>query len=172
MFGQLLSGLLLFVFLFSPILVEGQIAGVSPSKLVKEIVLHHSGPVAASDQLIKAHIRLKPGQPFNPKTTDEDITSLMGTNFFMNVRVRVEDTRDGVIVHYTLIGLPTVMEIRFDGNTGGRKFRDTKLRRKIRSRTGETLNGMRLAADKQLLVKEYQKAGYHQASVETQIERN
>ena len=49
MFGQLLSGLLLFVFLFSPILVEGQIAGVSPSKLVKEIVLHHSGPVAARD---------------------------------------------------------------------------------------------------------------------------
>ena len=172
MFGQLSSGLLLFVFLFLPNFVKGQTASGSPAKLVKQIVLHHSGPVAASDQLVKAHIRLKPGQPFNPKTTDEDITSLMGTNFFMNVRVRVEDTRDGVIVHYTLIGLPTVMELRFDGNVGGRKFRDSKLRRKIRSRTGETLNGLRLAADKQILIKEYQKAGYHEASVETQIERN
>ena len=172
MFGQLSTVLLLFVFLFLANVVKGQTASGSSAKLVKQIVLHHSGPVAASDQLVKAHIRLKPGQPFNPKTTDEDITSLMGTNFFMNVRVRVEDARDGVIVHYTLIGLPTVMEIRFEGNVGGRKFRGTKLRRKIRSRTGETLNGLRLASDKQILIKEYQKAGYHEASVETQIERN
>jgi hypothetical protein len=110
MFRQLSSGSLLFVFLFLPNFVKGQTASESSAKLVKQIVLHHSGPVAASDQLVKAHIRLKPGQPFNPKTTDEDITSLMGTNFFMNVRVRVEDARDGVIVHYTLIGLPTVMD--------------------------------------------------------------
>ena len=58
-----------------------------------------------------------------------------------------------------------VTELLFEGNTGGRKFRESKLRKKIRSRTGETLSRPRIFSDTRAILKEYQKGGYHQAKV-------
>ena len=164
--GQTLGQILLLALLLAPGLAKGQQpAVVAERNLVKEILLDHRGQQAASDELVKAHIRLKPGEPFDPTVTDNDIKSLMGTHFFRSVDITEENTSEGVIVRYILKGLPTVTEIRFAGNSG-RKFRHSKLMRKIRSRTGDTFNGMRLASDKQEIIKEYRKAGYHQATVE------
>ena len=56
--------------------------------------------------------------------------------FFENVYVTNKQVAGGVEVTYTLVGKPVVTEILFEGNTGGRKFKVNKLRKKIRSRTG------------------------------------
>jgi len=161
-----LGQVFLLALLLFPALGKGQQpAVVATSDLVKEIVLKHIGPRAASDEHILAHIRLREGKPFNKKVTDDDIKSLMGTHFFSTVRVTFEPDREGWTVNYILRGLPTVTEILFDGN-GGRKFRSKKLMRKIRSRVGDTFNGMTLASDRRAILKEYHKAGYQQATVE------
>ena len=144
----------------------GQISGPAPrALLVQKIIIQHEGQPAASEQLIRANIRLKAGGPYSRKASDDDIHNLRNTGFFENVYVTDKQVAGGVEVTYTLVGKPVVTEILFEGNTGGRKFKGNKLRKKIRSRTGETLNRPRIFSDTRLLQKEYQKGGYDQAKV-------
>ena len=144
----------------------GQISGPAPrAMLVQKIIIQHEGQPAASEQLIRANIRLKAGGPYSRKASDDDIHNLRNTGFFENVYVTDKQVAGGVEVTYTLVGKPVVTEILFEGNTGGRKFKGSKLRKKIRSRTGETLNRPRIFSDTRLLQKEYQKGGYDQAKV-------
>ena len=144
----------------------GQISGPAPrALLVQKIIIQHEGQPAASEQLIRANIRLKAGEPYSRKASDDDIHNLRNTGFFENVYVTDKQVAGGVEVTYTLVGKPVVTEILFEGNTGGRKFKGNKLRKKIRSRTGETLNRPRIFSDTRLLQKEYQKGGYDQAKV-------
>ena len=144
----------------------GQISGPGPkAPLVQKIIIQHEGQAAASEQLIRANIRLKAGGPYSRKASDDDIHNLRKTGFFENVYVTDKQVAGGVEVTYTLVGKPVVTEILFEGNAGGRKFKESKLRKKIRSRTGETLNRPRIFSDTRILLKEYQKGGYHQAKV-------
>ena len=144
----------------------GQISGPAPkAPLVQKIIIQHEGQAAASEQLIRANIRLKAGGPYSRKASDDDIHNLRKTGFFENVYVTDKQVAGGVEVTYTLVGKPVVTEILFEGNTGGRKFKESKLRKKTRSRTGETLNRPRIFSDTRILLKEYQKGGYHQAKV-------
>jgi outer membrane protein insertion porin family len=144
----------------------GQISGPAPrARLVQKIIIQHEGQPAASEELIRANIRLKAGGPYSLNASDDDIHNLRNTGFFENVYVTNKQVAGGVEVTYTLVGKPVVTEILFEGNTGGRKFKGNKLRKKIRSRTGETLNRPRIFSDTRLLQKEYQKGGYDQAKV-------
>lgn len=52
------------------------------------------------------------------------------TPVFENVYVTDKQVAGGVEVTYTLVGKPVVTEILFEGNTGGRKFKGNKLRKK------------------------------------------
>ena len=150
--------------------VHGQIAGPIPkASPVQKITLQHIGQAAASDALIHANIRLKLGDPYSRKASDDDIHNLRNTGFFENVYVTEKQVAGGVEVTYTLVGKPVVTELLFEGNTGGRKFRESKLRKKIRSRTGETLSRPRIFSDTRAILKEYQKGGYHQAKVEYEV---
>ena len=166
--GQALGQVFLLALLLFPALASGQQpAVVADRDLVKKITIQHIGPPAASNEYILAHIRLREGEPFRQSVINDDIESLMGTNFFLSVDVVYEEDRGlgGQVVRYLLRGQPTVTEIRFDGNSG-RKFRRSKLMRKMRSRVGDIFNGMALASDRRVIEKEYNKAGYHQAVVE------
>ena len=150
--------------------VRGQIAGPIPkASPVQKITLQHIGQAAASDALIHANIRLKLGDPYSRKASDDDIHNLRNTGFFENIYVTEKQVAGGVEVTYTLVSKPVVTEILFEGNTGGRKFRESKLRKKIRSRTGETLSRPRIFSDTRAILKEYQKGGYHQARVEYEV---
>ena len=150
--------------------VRGQIAGPIPkASPVQKITLQHVGQAAASDALIRANIRLRLGDPYSRKASDDDIHNLRNTGFFENVYVTEKQVAGGVEVTYTLVSKPVVTEILFEGNTGGRKFRESKLRKKIRSRTGETLSRPRIFSDTRAILKEYQKGGYHQARVEYEV---
>ena len=144
----------------------GQIGAPVPKGPVRKIIIQHEGQAVASDQLIRANIRLKAGEPYSRKASDDDIHNLRNTGFFENVYVTDKQVAGGVEVTYTLVGKPVVTEILFEGNTGGRKFKEKKLRKKIRSRTGETFNRPRIFSDTRTILKEYQKGGYHQAKVD------
>ncbi|MAE31441.1 MAG: outer membrane protein assembly factor BamA [Verrucomicrobiales bacterium] len=161
--GQALPAVLLLL-LNSPVL--GQVPRSLP---VKKITLQHIGQPAASDALIRANIRLKQGDTYSRKASDDDIHNLRNTGFFENVYVTEKQVAGGFEITYTLVGKPVVTEILFEGNSGGRKFREGKLRKKIRSRTGETLSRPRIFADTRALLKEYQKGGYQQATVDYEV---
>ncbi|SVB85550.1 uncharacterized protein METZ01_LOCUS238404, partial [marine metagenome] len=66
----------------------GQISGPAPrARLVQKIIIQHEGQPAASEELIRANIRLKADEPYSLNASDDDIHNLRNTGFFENVYV-------------------------------------------------------------------------------------
>src|SRR5438046_4781388 len=61
-------------------------AQLSAPKITK-IEIRHVGPPAVSDELIRANIRVKVGDPYLPTAIDDDVRNLYGTGLFYNIKV-------------------------------------------------------------------------------------
>src|SRR5579864_4384358 len=83
---------------------------------VTRIEIKHVGPASVSDDLIRANIRVKPGDPFTRGAVDEDVRTLYATGQFYEIRVTDDTTPDGVVVTYILEGNPKLTVIKFEGN--------------------------------------------------------
>jgi outer membrane protein insertion porin family len=136
--------------------------GQIPDVPVQSIEIRHVGPPAVSDELIKANIRIKPGDRYRPSAADEDVRTLYGTGFFYNVQVTVQETAEGIILTYILQGKPKLTDIKFAGN---KKYSNAKLRKKVSSKMGEPLDEYKLFSDSQTIQKMYEKAGYPHTEV-------
>src|SRR5437016_9175197 len=132
--------------------------------LVEKIEIKHVGPPAVSDDLVRANIHVKPGDPYNPNATTDDIRTLKATGYFYNIRVAVERTDGGVKLIYVVQGQPVLSDIRFEGN---RKYNNTRLLKKVKSKIGEPLDDYKLFSDAQEIKKLYEKAGYQQTKVDS-----
>ena len=131
--------------------------------VIEKIEINHVGPPAVSDDLVRANIHVKPGDPYNPNATTDDIRTLKATGYFYNIRVAVERTDGGVKLIYVVQGQPVISDIRFEGN---RKYSNAKLLKKVKSKIGEPLDDYKLFSDAQEIKKFYEKAGYQQTRVE------
>jgi outer membrane protein insertion porin family len=132
------------------------VAQNSPLK-VSKVEIKHIGPQSVSDDLIRANIRVKPGDPYLRAAVDEDVRTLYATGQFLDIRVTDTMTPDGVVLTYVLEGNPRLVSIKFQGN---KKYKDSKLLKKMTSKVGEPLNERKLFTDRQEIEKMYQKAGY------------
>jgi outer membrane protein insertion porin family len=134
-----------------------------PSSLkVARVNIKQVGPPAASDELIRANIRVKPGDIYLPTTVDDDVRNLYATGFFYNIQVGASNATDGLVLTYTLMGKPRLTDIKFHGNT---KFTANKLKTKLTSKVGEPLDERKLFTDAQEIQKLYQKKGYPNTQV-------
>jgi outer membrane protein insertion porin family len=141
------------------------LAGAGPVQAqmkVRKIQVRHVGPPAASDELVRANIRIKEGDVFSQAAVDDDVRTLYGSGLFYNIRVGQETSAEGVILSYAVQGKPRVSDLRFQGN---HKYSADKLRKKISSKLGEPLDERKLFADTQALLEFYQKAGYQKTTV-------
>jgi outer membrane protein insertion porin family len=135
--------------------------GTAPK--VRKIEIRHVGPPAASDDLIKANIRVKVGDTYIRTGADDDVRVLYSTGLFYNIAVTEERvTAAEVDLIYVVQGKPTLTDIRFEGN---KKYSAKKLLKKITSKTGEPLDERKIFADSQEIQKIYQKAGYQKTEV-------
>jgi outer membrane protein insertion porin family len=133
----------------------------SPSKVAR-IEIKHVGPQQVSDELIRANIRVKPGDTYMRPAIYDDVRNLYGTGFFYNIRVNEDLTSSGVVLTYVVQGNPRVTDIRFEGN---KKYSDKKLEKKLTAKVGEPFNERKLFTDSQEIQKMYQKAGYPRTEV-------
>ena len=131
--------------------------GQLSSLKVSRIEIKHVGPPAVSDDLIRAHIRIKPGEPYLRSAVTDDVRNLYGTGLFYNIRFTDEITPDGVVLAYVVQGKPRLTGITFQGN---KKFSDSRLRKKLTSKINEPLDERKLFTDSQEFQKMYQKSGY------------
>ena len=136
--------------------------GQESSFKVSRIEIKHVGPAAASDEMIRANIRVKPGDPYRRALVDDDVRSLYATGFFYNIRVSDEMTSLGVVLTYIVQGKPRLMDIKFQGNS---RIKESKLRAKLSSKKGEPLDERKLFTDTQELQKLYQSKGYPHTQV-------
>src|SRR5438552_10916638 len=104
---------------------------------ISKVEIEHRGPPAVSDELIRANIRVKAGDPYLPSAVDDDVRNLYSTGFFYNIRVGASNSAGGMVLTYILQGKPRLMEIKFQGN---KKYTDAKLRKKLASKVGEPLD--------------------------------
>jgi outer membrane protein insertion porin family len=139
------------------------LALAQPSSLrVARIDIKQVGPPAASDELIRGNIRVKPGDIYLPTAVDDDVRNLYATGFFYNIHVAASNATDGLVLTYTLMGKPRLTDIKFHGNT---KFTNAKLKTKLTSKPAEPLDERKLFTDAQEIQKLYQKKGYPNTDV-------
>jgi outer membrane protein insertion porin family len=131
--------------------------GQATSYKVARIEIKHVGPMAASDEMIRANIRVKAGDPYRRTLVDDDVRGLYATGFFYNIRVADETAPEGVVLTYIVQGKPRLTDIKFQGN---RKLKDAKLRKKLSSKAGDPLDERKLFTDSQEIQKLYQSKGY------------
>jgi outer membrane protein insertion porin family len=148
--------------------VGGLFAAVAPPT-VEKIEIRHLGPPAVSDDLIRANIGIKVGDPYSPGATDQDILTLMATGYFANVRVEVERGQQGLKLIYKVEGKLVLTEIRFEGN---KKYSNRKLLKKVAAKIGEPIDDYKLFSSAQEMQKMYQKAGYQRTRVEARVTPN
>jgi outer membrane protein insertion porin family len=129
---------------------------------VSKIEIRHVGPPAASDELIRANIRVKVGDMYTRTGVDDDVRTLYSTGLFFNIRVGEERGPEGVTLIYVVQGKPVLTDIRFEGN---KKYNNKKLLKKVSSKIGEPLDERKLFADSQEIQKMYQKSGYQKTLV-------
>ncbi len=145
------------------LLALAQNARGQPSSLkISKIEIKHLGPAGVSDELIRANIRVKVGDPYLRTAVDDDVRNLYATGLFYNIRVADEITPEGVALTYVVQGNPRLTEIKFQGNS---KFKDAKLRKKLSSKVAEPLDERKLFTDSQEIQKMYQKSGYPRTQV-------
>ena len=129
---------------------------------IARIDIKQVGPPAASEELIRGNIRVKPGDTYLPSAVDDDVRNLYATGFFYNIHVGASNSPNGLILTYTLMGKPRLTDIKFKGNT---KFSNNKLKAKLTSKVGEPLDERKLFTDAQEIQKLYQKKGYPNTEV-------
>ena len=95
---------------------------------VKKIEIKHIGPPAVSEELIKANIRVKEGDPYLRASIDDDVRSLYSTGYFYNIRAADQNTPEGIVLTYILQGKPRLTTIKFEGN---KKYSNDKLKKKL-----------------------------------------
>ncbi|MHC1767605.1 MAG: outer membrane protein assembly factor BamA [Verrucomicrobiia bacterium] len=151
----------LLILLFTPALFAQQ--------RVESIEIRHVGPAAASDELIRANIRVKVGDTYIRTGVDDDVRTLYATGLFRNIRVLEERTADGIKLVYEVQGKPVLTDISFEGN---KKYKNKKLLKKVTSKIGEPLDDRKLFTDSQEIQKMYEKAGHRKTTVKarTQID--
>lgn len=129
---------------------------------VQKIEIRHVGPPSASDDLIKANIRVKVGDTYTRTGVDDDVRTLYSTGLFQNIRVAEERAATGVTLIYFIQGKATLTDVRFEGN---KKYSTSKLQKKLTSKVGEPLDERKLFTDSLEIQKMYQKAGYQKTEV-------
>ncbi|TAK94152.1 MAG: hypothetical protein EPO07_17135, partial [Verrucomicrobia bacterium] len=143
-------------------------AGVLPAlaqiaeQKIARIEIKHVGPRNISDDLIRANIRIKPGDTYVRARADDDVKTLYGTGLFYNIRVADALTDDGVVLTYVVQAKPRLTDLKFSGN---KKFSDAKLKTKIASKSGEPLDEQKLFKDTLAIREAYQKTGYPRTEV-------
>jgi len=86
------------------------------SLTISKVEIQHVGPQSVSDELIRANVRVKPGDPYIRAAVDEDIRTLYATHQFYDIRIQTANTPDGIILTYVLQGNPKLVTIKFQGN--------------------------------------------------------
>ena len=68
------------------------------------------------ESVILQKIQAQPQRPISERLIREDIRSMMSTRWFFNVKERLDDTPDGLILVYTVHEKPIVQSVEFRGN--------------------------------------------------------
>jgi outer membrane protein assembly factor BamA len=116
---------------------------------------------------ILAAVRTREGEPYDPLTVQEDYQRVYGLRRFSNVSAKVEPTERGVIVVFTVVEQRPVNQVRFVGNAS---ISDADLRGSVDLRSGESIDGFRIAMARRAVESLYRSKNFSYAHVTVDAE--
>ncbi|NOX59669.1 MAG: outer membrane protein assembly factor BamA [Planctomycetes bacterium] len=107
-------------------------------------------------------IRTQRGQAFDAAAADTDITRLLATGRFADVRYETASVAGGVLLTFVVAERPRISAIEFVGND---KFPERKLRKEIAVKIGDALDAFNIREGAAAVKRLYEDAGYGQIVV-------
>ncbi len=135
-------------------------AGAGP--IVRSIEVQYAGASTVSKEKLLANMRTRVGRPYSEQAVEEDIRNLYKTGNISNVRIFGEPLTDGVKVIVVVQTKAKITEVRLEGVT---KVKESRLRKEITAKPGDTLDESSLEQDKHKILKYYGDKGFTEADV-------
>ncbi|MFA9478604.1 outer membrane protein assembly factor [Phycisphaerales bacterium AB-hyl4] len=121
-----------------------------------------------AEQLVRNQIRSEVGEPYDPRTVEQDIVRINHLGRFSTVRSQIEPTDENTIVlRYVLEEHPLLQAVQVVGN---RALNDQELLRLVRLQRGDPIDPFLIDRGRQRIMEEYEDAGYYAAEVEVDEE--
>src|SRR5438477_11705024 len=98
--------------LFTALLSTASAQFVPSAPKVAKVEIKRVGPVNVSDELIRANIRVKPGDPYQPLAVDDDVKNLYATGFFYDVRIERMATPEALVLTYIVHANPKTSALK------------------------------------------------------------
>jgi len=114
------------------------------------------------ESVILQKIQAQPQRPISERLMLEDKRSLMSTRWFFNVKERIDDTPDGLILVYTVHEKPIVQRVEFRGN---RKVKVKHLKAWTGLKAGSPFDARANNEAVHRIEREYKDKGYYFAKV-------
>jgi len=116
---------------------------------------------------IRARVRTRAGEPYDPDQIAADVLEIHGLGFFRNVRVFSESTDEGRVVVFEVAENPVVRRVSITGNES---VDADRIRDALTLTTGSTLDYPVLFENRARIEALYRAQGYYLAEVGYQIE--
>jgi outer membrane protein insertion porin family len=144
-------------------------AATTRGPLVKDIEIDYAGPNSVDRSVIISNMRTTIGQPYSLSGVEEDVRNLYATGLFVNLRISDEPLADGVKVIVVVKPKPIVRELEV---TGCSVIPEKRIRKEIKSKTGDPLSEQKVAEDMRKVLEYYRTKGFFEAKVEYKIDVN
>ncbi len=120
------------------------------------------GNEAINEDRVTANLKTRRDRIFDPVDVQTDKHNLIKTGLFREVRVRLQNVPQGVIVTFEVFERPTIRFIQFHGD---RSIREKTLLRETGLEVGEPLNLYAIQESRRKLEDFYRSKGYPKATV-------
>jgi outer membrane protein insertion porin family len=142
----------------------------APLNKIATVTVKFVGTANVNEQVVRANMQMRDGGDFDENIIDKDIRALYRTALFEYVEVKLERVSGNT---YNIIVEVTpkfrVLAVRFEGNS---KVKTNRLEKEAKIKANQALDERQVKEDEEKLREYYQKAGYSQVSVTSEIERD
>ena len=135
---------------------------VTAAPIVRTIEVQYAGASTVSKEKILANMRTRVGRPYSEQVVEEDIRNLFATGNVSNVRIFGEPMKDGVKVIVVVQSKAQITEVVLNGV---QQLKQSRIRKEITAKPGDTLNEATLQADREKISKYYADKGFTEADV-------
>ena len=137
------------------------------TKVVKAVEV--KGNKSVSSLTILAKVQTQIGQPPSSTVLNEDLKRLYGMGFFTDVRIEQEDFEGGIKVVFAMTEKPVLSDIQVTGNN---KIKKDAIKKEMQSAVGDFVDQKRVRDDVEAVRRLYEKKGFSDARVDSDLETN
>lgn len=131
-----------------------------PAEMVVDVQIE--GNQSISRERLLAHVRTRPGRPFDPTIIEEDVRRLNRSRLCVNVRPLTRRVQGGWLVIFQVDERPTLQEVRIIGND---RVRAGALRKEVNLKPGDPLDPFAVEEGRRKIEEYYRKQGFPKARI-------